>query len=76
MDGTQSPLYKIRQEYMQNRERILEFDWNEKDYFYCEPEGIKVFDGQMLLLYCMKGNTDAHSTRRPVIFRLAAPVTD
>lgn len=75
MDGTKN-IYKIRQEYMQNRERILEFDWNERDYFYCEPEGIKVFDGQMLLLYCMKGNTDAHSTRRPVIFRLAAPVTE
>lgn len=75
MDGSKN-IYKIRQEYMQNRDRILEFDWNERDYFYCEPEGIKVFDGQMLLLYCMKGNTDAHKTRRPVIFRLAAPTAE
>lgn len=72
MDGSKN-MYKIRQEYMQNRDRILEFGFTESDYFYCEPEGIKVFDGQMLLLYCMKGNTDAHKTRRPVIFRLAAP---
>lgn len=73
MDGTKN-LYKIHQNYMRNRSRILEFDWNESDYFYCEPEGIKVYDGQMLLLYCMKGQTSAHSIRRPVIFRLASPV--
>lgn len=75
MDGSKN-LYKIRQEYMQNRDRILEFGFTESDYFYCEPEGIKVFDGQMLVMYCMKGNTDAHKIRRPVIFRLAAPTAE
>lgn len=73
MDGSDNK-YKIRQEYMQNRDRIVEFGWNEKDYFYCEPEGIKVQGNTMYMLYCMRGNTEAHKIRRPVIFKLASPV--
>lgn len=72
MDGSKN-VYKVRQEYMQNRERILQFGWTEKDYFYCEPEGIKVKGDEMLLLYTIKGK-DSKSIRRPVIFRLQTPV--
>lgn len=75
MDGTDNK-YKIRQEYMQNRDRIVEFGWNEKDYFYCEPEGIKVYDGIMLTMYTLKGQKDPYLIRRPVIFRMASPVAD
>lgn len=74
MDGSRN-VYKIRQEYMQNRDSIVGFDWNESDYFYCEPEGIKVMGDTMLMLYCMRGKDGgSHVTRRPVIFKLATPI--
>lgn len=74
MDGSDNR-FKIRQEYMQNRDRILEFGWNERDYFYCEPEGIKVYDGIMLVMYTLRGEKEPYLTRRPVIFRMASPIS-
>ncbi|GEM_PF-7042885 len=73
MDGTKN-LYKIQQAYMQNRERLLQFDWTDTEYFYCEPEGIKVMGQTMLLLYTIRGAEGKHDIRRPVIFKLANPV--
>ena len=75
IDGTKN-LYKVRQEYMQNRDRIVQFKWNTADYFYCEPEGIKVTDGVMLTMYTLRGADDPYLIRRPVIFRLASPVKE
>lgn len=74
MDGTKN-LYKIRQEYMQNRDRIVSLGWTEKDYFYCEPEGIRVRDGVMYTLYAMR-KKPSDSIRWPIIFRLSSPVTE
>lgn len=71
MDGKENH-YKIRQEYMQNRQRILQFGWTDADYFYCEPEGIKVMGRDMYILYSIRGN-DSHPIRRPVIFHLETP---
>ena len=73
MDGSKN-VYKIRQEYMQNRDAILKYDCNEKDYFYCEPEGIKVMGDTMLMMYALRGQATNHAIRRPVIFKVATPV--
>lgn len=72
MDGTEN-IYKVRQEYMQNRDRICQFGWTEPNYFFCEPEGIKVFGDTMLVMYAMRGEKEPYEIRRPVVFRLAAP---
>ena len=73
MDGSKN-LYKMRQEYIRNMDAILKYDWNEKSYYYCEPEGIKVYDGIMLTMYTLRGQESNHLIRRPVVFRLASPV--
>lgn len=72
MDGSKT-MYLIRQEYMQNRDRIVELGWTEHDYFYCEPEGIKVYGDKMLLMYTIRGGAEPLLIRRPVIFTLANP---
>ena len=73
MDGSRN-LYKIRQEYMQNRDAIVSYDWNEASYFYCEPEGIKVIDNVLYTMYTIRGENSNHLIRRPVVFKLANPV--
>ena len=73
MDGKENK-YKIRQEYIQNRNQIVSYGWNEAEYFYCEPEGIKVYDGIMLVMYGIRGQASDHLIRRPVIFKFASPV--
>ena len=69
-------LYKsgIRQEYMQDWDSICAMGWTHKECFYCEPEGIKITDGVMLILYTIKGNADPYLIRRPVIMRFASPL--
>ena len=74
MDGTKT-LYKVRQEYMQNKERLVELGWTDADYCYAEPEGIKVIGDVMYTMYTIRGadKDSAKATRRPVVFRLESP---
>lgn len=64
---------KVRQEYIQDIDSLVERGYVEKDYCYVEPEGIKVVGDTMYVLFTCRGNTTI-TTRRPVIFKLSSEI--
>ena len=62
---------KVRQEYMQNKQRLVELGFVEENYCYAEPEGIDVVADTMYIMYTCRGK-EAITTRRPVVFKLSA----
>lgn len=64
---------KVRQEYIQDIDGLVERGYVESDFCYAEPEGIKVMGDVMYVMYTCRGQTNI-TERRPVIFKLSSDI--